>query len=465
MHKPLLLPALTLMFLATGPARAQRFAVTPASADILAGEALQIRLVGLPANAEVSINATRAVNDFTGARRLYASEARYTASATGTLNLATAAPLSGSYTGADLRGLAWSMVPVRADTQTANLDTQLASYADGEIRLQARVGSDTVASQKLVVRSAAPTLQWREAAPFPGAKLAWLPGAGKRPAIIALGGSEGGAAIVQQAGLLASHGFAVLGLPYYSPGGYSAKGPTPPELPALPVAFADIPVERLEQARAWLAQQPEVDATRIGVYGISKGGEFVVLAASRMPWLKTAVAIVPSDVVWEGWGEGVEGGQRASFAWQGKPLPFVPYVDFDKESMGFQTGEPVLIRRPQDKGRAAYPERVAAARIPIENYAGPLMVVGSHDDQVWDSGGMAENIAKTRSAAGRETLALVYRDAGHALSGSGWNPTTQYNAGPMKMGGQPAADARAQADAFTRTLEFLHRTLGASTAP
>ena len=85
--------------------------------------------------------------------------------------------------------------------------------------------------------------------------------------------------------------------------------------------------------------------------------------------------------------------------------------------------------------------------------------VFSHGDQVWDSGGMAENIAKTRAAAGRETVALVYRDAGHALSGSGWNPTTQYNAGPMKMGGQPAADARAQADAFAQTLEFLRRTL------
>ena len=453
--------ALTFSLLATGPALAQRFEVTPANADIVAGEPLQIRLSGLPANAEVSLSATRAVNDFSGTRRLYASEARYTASAAGTLDLATAAPLSGSYAGADLRGLAWAMVPLRADTQAADL----AAYADGEIRLQARVGVDTVATQKLVVRNAAPTLQWREAAPFPGAKLAWLPGAGKRPALIALGGSEGGSAIVQQAGLLASHGFAVLGLPYYSPGGYSAQGPTPPELPTLPVAFADIPVERLEQARAWLAQQPEVDATRIGVYGISKGGEFVVLAASRMPWLKTAVAIVPSDVVWEGWGEGVEGGQRASFAWQGKPLPFVPYVDFDKESMGFQTGEPVRIRRPQDKGRAAFPERVAAARIPIENYAGPLMVVGSHDDQVWDSGGMSENIAKTRAAAGRETVALVYRDAGHALSGSGWNPTTQYNAGPMKMGGQPAADARAQADAFAQTLEFLRRTLGPPTRP
>ena len=106
--------ALTFSLLATGPALAQRFEVTPANADIVAGEPLQIRLSGLPANAEVSLSATRAVNDFSGTRRLYASEARYTASAAGTLDLATAAPLSGSYAGADLRGLAWAMVPMRA---------------------------------------------------------------------------------------------------------------------------------------------------------------------------------------------------------------------------------------------------------------------------------------------------------------------------------------------------------------
>ena len=59
MQKHLSLPALTLMLLATGPALAQRFEVTPASADIVAGEPLQIRLSGLPANAEVSLSATQ----------------------------------------------------------------------------------------------------------------------------------------------------------------------------------------------------------------------------------------------------------------------------------------------------------------------------------------------------------------------------------------------------------------------
>ena len=224
--------------------------------------------------------------------------------------------------------------------------------------------------------------------------------------------------VTRDAPVFASRGYAVLALPYYSPPGWGPTGPTPAELPSLAAAFAEIPVERLEQAREWLAQQPEVDVGRIGVMGTSKGAEFVLLAATRLPWIKAVVAMVPSDVVWEGWGPGIAPGTRSGFAWQGKPLPFVPYKDFDKEFEGFATGADVKIRRPQDNGRADNPERVLPARIPVENIAAPVFVAGGHDDQIWDSGSMAENIAGSRHKAGRPTVALVYRDAGHALGGT-----------------------------------------------
>jgi dienelactone hydrolase len=271
--------------------------------------------------------------------------------------------------------------------------------------------------------------------------------------------------ITRDAPVWASRGYAVLALPYYSPGGWSAQGPTPPELPTLPAAFADIPVERLDAAREWLARQADVDATRIGVMGTSKGAEFALLAAARMPWIKAVVAIVPSDVVWEGWGPGVASGQRASFAWKGQPCDFVPYKDFEKEFAGFATGAEVKIRRPQDAGRAANPGRVPAARIRVEDITVPVLVAGGHDDQIWDSGGMTEAIAKTRAAKGLDTVALVYRDAGHFLGGTGWSPTTQYNASVSKAGGTPEATARAQAEVLAQTQAFLRRVLGPVPAP
>jgi dienelactone hydrolase len=450
----LLLPALAL-WLASVPAQAQRFVVTPAP-EFLAGDPVDIVLEGLPPGAELRVRASRAVPEWNGGSRAYAAEARFRADAAGRLELARAAPLpGGSYEGADLRGLFWSMVPAPPGT---------AAPEAGAVELQARSadGERVLATQRVVIRNARSDIAQREATPLPGARFFVAPGAAgaagvRRPALIVLGGSEGGTRILRDGPVWASRGYAVLALPYYSPPGWGANGPTPAELPELPAAFADIPVERLQQARDWLVQQPEVDATRIGVMGTSKGAEFALLAGTKMPWIRAIVAVVPTDVVWEGWGPGVVPGTRSGFAWQGEPFPFVPYKDFDQELAGFQTGADVKIRRPQDAGRAAHPGRVPAARIPVERIAAPVLVIGGHDDQIWDSGGMAEAIVRARAAAGRVTEAVIDREAGHFLGGTGWAPTTQYNVGPSKSGGTPAANARTQARAWAATIAFLQR--------
>jgi dienelactone hydrolase len=117
------------------------------------------------------------------------------------------------------------------------------------------------------------------------------------------------------------------------------------------------------------------------------------------------------------------------------------------------------MRRFQDKGRAANPAAAVQARIEVEKFRGPLMVIGGHDDQVWASGMMAQNITERRAAAGLPTVALIFPEAGHSLSGIGWMPTTQYNVGLRKSGGTPQANAAAQARAFPETIAFLKRTL------
>jgi pimeloyl-ACP methyl ester carboxylesterase len=105
-----------------------------------------------------------------------------------------------------------------------------------------------------------------------------------------------------------------------------------------------------------------VDASRIGVVGTSQGAEFALLAAVRYPWIKALLAVVPSDIVWEGWGPGAQSGERASFSWQGQGINFLPYKDFEKELAGFATGAEVKIRRPQDAGRAGPRTLIACAQ-------------------------------------------------------------------------------------------------------
>jgi dienelactone hydrolase len=440
-------------------AHAQRIEIEPAT--LLAGEPLSIRLTDLKSTQTVLLTSERTVREFTGQTRRFRAQSRYVADAQGRVNLATQAPVDGSsYSGADVRGPLWSMVgtgDAHADLPTGRVLFKL--HAD-------QTDPKPLADATLEIRNALPEVATRKAEAFEGAVFASLPGSQKRPALIVLGGSEGGSAITRDAPHFASYGYAVLALPYYSPPQWGAAGQMPAELPGLPATFTNIPVERLQAARDWLVQQPEVDESRIGLIGASKGAELVLLAGTHMSWMRAIVAYVPTDVVWEGWGTGVAEGSTASFAWQGKPYAFVPYKDFGAEFGGFASGQDVKIRRPHDKGRtAAAPERVAGARIPVERIQAALMVVGGGDDQVWASGEMAQAVANARKNSASETVAVIDAQAGHFLTGTGTGPTTHYNQGTMKSGGTPAANARTQAQAHATLLAFLKRHLGSAAAP
>lgn len=423
---------------------------------LLSGEPIEITVKGLASNAEVEIVAERVLTTSwpKPGRALYRARATFTTDPTGAVDLASARPLSGSYDRADVRGLFWSM------TRTQERPPQ--DWPGERVKLVASTRGRAAAEVTLTVRQSDPRVEVTEVgAEFPGAALARLPGPAGRPAIIVLGGSDGGDwAATEMAPRLASHGYAVMGLPYYAPAWAAGKA-----LKDLPAAFVDIPVGRLERAYTWLRRQPGVDGERIGVYGVSKGGEFALIAASRVPWIDAVVAIVPSDVVWEGWGlPGQAPGTRSSFSWRGQPLPFVPYKDFQAELEGYRTGAEVRLRRSQDAGRAENPQAVVKARIPIENYRGALLVAGGDQDQVWASGPMVRNIAARRAEAGLATTSLVYPDAGHLLSGDGWSPTTEYDAGNVKVGGTAAGNAGAQAEIWRATLSLLAQALRPVTA-
>lgn len=446
--------AIALVFPATAAsaqttANSAEFRITPGT-TVLAGNPMTIVLAGVPARASVRVDAERLVYSsfHNGKRLLFRSHAEFTGGSNGTVDLSAAKPTAGTYSGADLRGLFWSMV--------ATADSAPASAQPNAVRLRARVGGQVVADTTIVFQNALPEVRVEQVSAFPGALFAALPGGGRRPVVILLGGSDGGSRAAREAPKLASQGYAVLGLPYYSP----PAGPGGPrELPELPADFADIRVERLQAVYEWLRTRDDVDTNRIALYGASKGAELALLAASHFPWIRAAVALAPSDVVWEGWGWGVQPGTRSSFSLNGTPLPFVPFEGFLDEMEKMRTGAPIHIRRFHDRGRAAHPEAVAAARIPVERFRGKLMLVAGEDDQSWNSAAMARSIAERRAAAGLETVSLIYPDAGHLLNGNGWSPTTHYNVGQEQSGGTPAATARGQAAVWPAMLDFLRNAL------
>ncbi|MEM9500405.1 MAG: acyl-CoA thioester hydrolase/BAAT C-terminal domain-containing protein [Pseudomonadota bacterium] len=251
---------------------------------------------------------------------------------------------------------------------------------------------------------------------LPGAFFATPKGEGPFPAIILLGGSEGGDRGSRgSATKFLSEGYAVLGLPYYSP----AWGDNPQQFPDLPRAFANIPVDKAGIAKDWLTARDDIRPGDIAMYGVSKGAEFALLAGSYIDGFAAIAAIVPSDVVWEGWGTG-DGTRPSSFSWQGEPLPFVPYIGMNEEfaDPSGPDGRP-RIRLPHDKGRNANPDRAVTARIAVERIDEPVLVAGGDADLVWNSGEMAQMIAERRAEVSLPTVSLVFTDAGHGLSGDG----------------------------------------------
>lgn len=413
-----------------------------AEQDVFPGDGISTALQGVSPGAEVELIVVRAA-PWAGNVALRAT-ATFRAGADGRVDPTTLAPVSGSYIGIDASGLFWSMVPSPGTEIDVPADT---------IRLQAKVSGSVVASGTRRLHSVPPGVEWTDVERFPGARL-YRPArsdANPRPAIIVLGGSEGGASTANLvAPRLAAQGYAVLGLPYYSPD-YGAGQ----EVPGLPSRFVGIPVDRLQDAHDWLVEQDGVDPKRIGLWGVSKGAEFALIAASRFAWICAVAAIVPSDVVWEGFvaDAGAED-TLSSFSWHGESLAWMPYDGMREAVFRIGRGEDPRFRAVHDRGRAANPHRLESARIPIERFRGRLFLAGATDDEVYDSAGMARNIARSRSAAGLDTELLVFEDAGHGIVGDGWSPGSSY------AKGSPQKTAAAQRALWSATLDFFNRAFG-----
>ena len=407
--------------------------IVGAGSPVIEGEPVSIAVTGLEPGQQIRFIAERANLYRQG--WLHRSEAVFTANEQGVVDPTRQAPIEGDWEGADQFAFLWAMEVNSGDEPPEGVGPH-------RVRLSADTDMDGEADlQRWLAFKRDGFTEGDASALSPGAFLLVPDGEGPFPAIIKLGGSEGGDYAARTHGPgFAERGYAVLGLPYYSP----AWGGTP-QFPELPQDFVDIPVERAAQARDWLAARDDIDADAIAVMGDSKGAEMALAAASYLGGFAAVAVTVPSDVIWEGWGAGAEG-ERSSFSLNGEPLAFVPYEGMRETLRRQAQGERVNIRRPHDEGRAANPEAVEAARIPVERIDAPVYVLGGLNDQTWASGEMALSIAEAREAAGLPTEALVFGEAGHGLGGPPTRPSDPDT-------------AAANAEAFPVLLDFLDAAL------
>jgi dienelactone hydrolase len=246
---------------------------------------------------------------------------------------------------------------------------------------------------------------------------------GTYPALLILGGSDGGIDI-PKAAMLASHGYVTLALDYFGD-------------PPLPAELSEIPLEYFKTAIDWLQAQENVDADKIGVVGVSRGGELALLLGATYPEITAVVGYVPSGVVWGNYGKtnSVE-----TSAWTLDGI-IVPYATSDQD--------------------------IEKAIIPVEQINGPILLISGKDDHVWPSAPLSEiaitRLQETKFAHSYEHLS--YEGAGHLISVPYWPTTGSSFTHPvshveMTMGGTPQGDATASADSWAQVLTFLEDAFG-----
>jgi dienelactone hydrolase len=266
-------------------------------------------------------------------------------------------------------------------------------------------------------------------------------GEGPHPAILLLGGSEGGLAegLRAQALLLQAEGFSTLHLAYHNAPGKSAK-------------LVNIPLEEFYRALDWLKRQSGVDARRIAIVGYSKGAEAGLLVATRYPGIRATVLGMPSSVVWDGMsGENyLLGSFSSSWSEKGEPIAHLAY----KGRPGSDGLMPVFVNGLKELDRN--PE----AAIPVEKYKGPLMLICGEAEKLWPSCPMTDQIVeRARLKGAPQPIVLRYKDAGHGVAGAPRSNTDQ-DKWPGKLGGTEEGNWAARADSWPKIVNFLRTELG-----
>jgi len=394
------------------------------------------------------------------ADRIWEARGTYVADAAGSVNLARQKSLGGTYRGRDAMGLFWSM-KLEAAAHGGRATFRKDSSAADTVALTAEIAGQTIATCKLDRRWLAPGTQIRDAGEDANGegvagRLFIPPGREPHPVVIVLGGSGGGYDL-DKAAVLARHGFATLSLAYFG-------------MPGLPPWLHRVPLEYFARALAWLDGQPEVDARRIGVLGVSRGAELALLLSSTFPEICAVAAYAPSAVAWGSGGRDKATGEIIP-CWTrgGEAVPFAPLP-----LRGFMARSAVpvgLLRRPVKFRNLFFMalrnrNAIKRAQIPVEQTHGPILLISGGDDHVWPASRMAEMIcARLRARNFSHSVEhLHYPKAGHELRYP-FLPTSARTTRPagfkfaISFGGTAEADAEAQRDAWRRALAFFHNSL------
>ncbi len=375
----------------------------------LADRQIHLTVGGLSPHAAVTVSATATDRE----RRQWRGWATVRADGHGVVDLERDRSTSGTYTGVDGMGLFWSMNPLTGDPeQSWFLPPEPRLQPSYPVRVTVTAHGRSLAERTLTRRWLGDGVTRKSftvgADGFSGDLYLPPAGHGRHPAVLALGGSEGGNSRKFDAAMLASHGYPTLSLAYFGE-------------PGLPAELQNIPLDYFVRAARTLAAQPGVDPAHVVVSGYSRGSEAALMLGDRYPRVfHGVIAYSPSSTV----NPGYPGGGTA-------------WTDH---------GHPI-----------------ADGTIPLDHIGGPLVTVAGDHDVLWPTN---SSVSSSRQIMTELDLshdpypheALTFLGAGHGVGTFPYLATgtkVRSPVGTLDLGGSRVADDKARERGWPMVLVFL----------
>ena len=378
-------------------------------------EPVTIKISGLLKNERVLIRALS--NDYycintsifdVGNKAEWESYAVFVADESGTIDLENAKPVEGTYKEADKMGLFYSMtvkenyktkIPIRLSDIGENRDYTMTFQVERNGRVIAsktnkRIYCDEIISSVDVVEDKLLGRYFTSKENIP------------KPAIIVLSGSDGRLEKAQAiAEIFAMHGYSALAVCYFGLEGTNKS-------------LSCVELECVENAIDWLKKQSTVAKNKIGIYGRSKGGEMVLLAAFIFKDISCVIANTPSCYVYEGLKANKFPSKHSSWMYKRREIPYIKFSfsiliqTLVKMMIGNKEAMAWMYRKLIEDGN------VYEAMIPVEKINGPILMASSLKDKIWPSKTHCEIIVELLRKAHfkHEYKHITYEKSGHMLT-------------------------------------------------
>ncbi|WP_258240433.1 acyl-CoA thioester hydrolase/BAAT C-terminal domain-containing protein [Pseudidiomarina homiensis] len=257
--------------------------------------------------------------------------------------------------------------------------------------------------------------------------------------VIVLGGSDGGyqsaAATAQE---LAEQGIASLAVAYFG-------------IDGVPATLNEIPLEYFSNALKFIDQHPQLSRNQcgqIGVVGSSRGAELALLLGAHNSNFAPIAALSPSSHVWGG-----AGNTSAAWTFNGEPISYVPRHSNPNYDVTKFVGVDYF------RKDLLHPD-AAAARIPVADIAGQVLLLAGTDDQLWPSADMARTLEQQFVEAQQpsKVQALYFKDAGHVIAPGAPNNITEVTTPEgttIVLGGNPTGNQSAQDASLEAMVELF----------